>query len=105
MVKSQLEILAQAQSYLINVTESDYTKILAPNFISSAGAHIRHIIDHYLAVITGFDKKLIDYDVRTRGGNIEYFPHLTLLIPLLSWTGRVKEIYLSNSLSLNSPTS
>ena len=57
MLKSQLEILAQAQNYLINVTESDYTKILTPNFISSAGAHIRHIIDHYLAVITGFDKK------------------------------------------------
>jgi len=74
MRNSQLEILAQAQQYLQSVTKADYIEILAPNFMSSAGSHIRHIIDHYSSIIAGIDLNLIDYDVRTRGSQIEEYP-------------------------------
>jgi uncharacterized damage-inducible protein DinB len=67
MLNSQLEILGQGQSYLKNVTAEHYTAIIKPNFISCAGAHMRHIIDHYLAIMAGVNSGLIDYDVRFRG--------------------------------------
>ena len=46
MLNSQLEILAQGHAYLEGVTKEDYSQVVTPNFISSAGAHMRHIIDH-----------------------------------------------------------
>ncbi len=67
MLNSQLEILAQGQSYLKSVTREHYTAIIKPNFISCAGAHMRHIIDHYLAIMDGVNTDLIDYDIRFRG--------------------------------------
>ena len=76
MIDSQLEILEQAQQYLSTVSKSDYTRIMSPNFISSSGAHIRHIIDHYLAIKIGMAAKNIDYDIRHRGNNIEQCPQI-----------------------------
>ncbi|WP_022940666.1 hypothetical protein [Psychromonas hadalis] len=71
MIHSQINILKQAQSYLCSVTASQYNEIVKPLFISSAGAHIRHILDHYRAIITGLEAGLIDYDKRSRGGCVE----------------------------------
>jgi uncharacterized damage-inducible protein DinB len=71
MHNSQLEILAQGQSYLKTVTSEHYTAVIKPNFISSAGAHMRHVIDHYLAIMAGVDSGLIDYDDRLRGAGPE----------------------------------
>jgi len=71
MLKSQLVILQQAKSYLTSVTDQQYTQIIEPYFMSSAGAHMRHILDHYYALINGYSKGLIDYDKRSRGGDVE----------------------------------
>ena len=71
MINSQINILKQAESYLNSVTNLQYTEIITPLFISSAGAHIRHILDHYQAIIIGLDAGFIDYDQRSRGGKIE----------------------------------
>ena len=71
MIKSQIIILQQAQAYLASVTDEQYTEIISPFFMSSAGSHIRHILDHYYSIINGFKNGLIDYDKRSRGGVIE----------------------------------
>ncbi|PKG40631.1 hypothetical protein [Psychromonas sp. Urea-02u-13] len=71
MIKSQINILAQAKVYLQTVTPLLYSQIVSPLFISSAGAHIRHILDHYLAIIDGLKVGCIDYDKRSRGGVVE----------------------------------
>lgn len=78
MLASQLEIIDQALSYLESVSPEDYTAIMSPNFMSSAGSHMRHIIDHYQAIVLGIEKDLIDYDVRERGSNIESSPALAI---------------------------
>lgn len=78
MLTSQLEIIEQGQLYLNKVSKKNYTAIISPNFISSAGCHMRHIIDHYLAIISGIEKKLIDYDVRGRGNQLESSPILAI---------------------------
>ena len=78
MRNSQLEILAQAQQYLQSVIKTDYTEIPVPNFMSSAGSHIRHIVDHYSAIMAGIESDIIDYDVRTRGSQIEECPEIAV---------------------------
>jgi len=74
MIESQLLILEQANKYLSSVTESQYVQVIAPAFMSSAGAHIRHILDHYNSIINGLPEGLVDYDKRSRGGVIESCP-------------------------------
>jgi len=71
MINSQINTLAQAKSYLSTVTSEQYKEVITPLFISSSGQHLRHILDHYVAIIEGLDIGLIDYDKRTRGGVIE----------------------------------
>jgi uncharacterized damage-inducible protein DinB len=74
MIESQLIILQQAKHYLASVSELQYTQVITPTFMSSAGAHMRHILDHYYSVINGFPEGLIDYDKRSRGGVVESSP-------------------------------
>jgi uncharacterized damage-inducible protein DinB len=74
MIESQLIILQQANAYLASVSAQQYTQVIAPTFMSSAGAHMRHILDHYYSVINGFPVGLIDYDKRSRGGVVESCP-------------------------------
>lgn len=78
MIESQLIILQQAKTYLTSVSEQQYTQIISPYFMSSAGAHMRHILDHYYAIINGLSEGLIDYDKRSRGGIIESCPKAAL---------------------------
>jgi len=47
-----------------------------PNFIGSAGAHMRHIIDHYQSIMVGITQHFIDYNHRSTGANIEHAPFL-----------------------------
>jgi hypothetical protein len=71
MIASQLNILTLAKSYLTSATSSQYTEVVSPLFISSAGAHMRHILDHYIAIMKGLEVGLVDYDKRSRGGTVE----------------------------------
>lgn len=71
MIDSQLNILKQAQHYLSCVSTEQYTEVISPQFMSSAGAHIRHILDHYFAIKKGLSKGVVDYDKRSRGGRVE----------------------------------
>ena len=74
MISSQIEIINQAQLFLKSVSDLEYNYVAQPNFTSSAGSHIRHIIDHYLSIQEGIDRGLINYDIRHRGHEIEKLP-------------------------------
>ncbi|TEW54608.1 hypothetical protein E2R68_07860 [Psychromonas sp. RZ22] len=78
MIESQLIILQQAKTYLTSVSEQQYIEIISPSFMSAPGAHIRHILDHYYAIINGLETGLIDYDQRSRGGVLESSPQAAL---------------------------
>lgn len=79
MIRSQLEIIAQGQAYINGISDEDYNEVITPLFISSTGAHIRHVIDHYQAIITGSRQGVIDYDHRARGTEIETNPQAAML--------------------------
>ncbi|PHR83716.1 MAG: hypothetical protein COA59_10135 [Colwellia sp.] len=91
MLTSQLEIIKQGQDYLniliYNNNDSTYRNVLSPLFISSAGAHMRHIIDHYLALIASLQSGKVDYDVRHRNSKVEQEPQLALdkLVQISNW--------------------
>jgi len=107
MIKSQIEILEQAQQYLNTVSKADYTSIMSPNFISSAGSHIRHIIDHYLAIKSGLSTTIIDYDIRNRGNTIEQSPQLAnqKINDIKLWIKEIKEFELKQVFTLSTEIS
>ncbi|MBA6337700.1 hypothetical protein H4J57_10855 [Colwellia sp. BRX8-7] len=102
MIISQLEIIEQGQLYLNTVSKKNYTQIVQPNFISSAGTHMRHIIDHYLAIMSGIENKLINYDLRMRGGQIELSPELAIakLNEIANWIQGMSEDKLNQVITL-----
>lgn len=111
MLTSQLEIIKQGQDYLSNLTINEdidkYREIITPLFISSAGAHMRHIIDHYLALISGLSKGYIDYDVRRRGDKLELELQLALdkLTQIAQWLQSLATTDLNQPLALSTEVS
>ena len=107
MITSQLEIIEQGQLYLNTVSTKDYTDIISPNFMSSAGSHMRHIIDHYLAIITGLNNDFVDYDVRVRGSQLESSPALAIdkLNEIAVWIKSLCEDELNQMITLSTEVS
>jgi len=107
MRSSQLEIIEQAQQYLKSVQKADYIEIVAPNFMSSAGAHMRHIIDHYFAIIVGIENNLINYDIRSRGSKIETSPDEAIkkMNEISSWIKQLSDEQLYKTITLSTEIS
>ena len=107
MITSQLEIIEQGQLYLNTVSKKDYTEIMSPNFMSSAGSHMRHIIDHYLAIISGLNSEFIDYDTRVRGSQLESSPALAInkLNEIAVWIKSLGEDELNKMITLSTEVS
>mgnify|MGYP000675192152 CR=1 FL=1 len=107
MIVSQLQIIEQGLSYLESVSKEDYTAIVSPNFISSAGSHIRHIIDHYQAIISGVNNELIDYDIRQRGSDVECSPTLASekLLQIAEWVNSQTEEMFNKPILLSTEVS
>jgi len=107
MISSQLEILEQACLYLKGITQEDYVEIVSPNFISSAGSHVRHIIDHYQSVISGLETGTIDYDLRLRGSKVEEKPQLALekFEEIATWMKGLTQEELNQNISLSTEVS
>lgn len=70
MIHSQLEIIEQAKRFLNCLTEEQYTCVVKPYFSSSAGTHMRHILDHYLALMHR-EGNTVNYNIRHRFSDVE----------------------------------
>lgn len=107
MRTSQLEIITQGKSYLQLVDKTQYNEVLKPHFMSSAGAHMRHIIDHFLAIISGFESGLIDYDKRQRGGQLETEPMSAIAAfdQITYWLEQLPDSLLNQPVSLSTEIS
>jgi hypothetical protein len=78
-LEGQLETVQQAKAFLQDLTADNYQLVLKPHFISSAGTHMRHILDHYLALKDGLNQGLVNYNKRNRYSNVESCPETALL--------------------------
>ncbi len=78
MLSSQLEIVEQAKSFLSSISQFDYTTVIKPHFAGSAGAHMRHVLDHYEALMNGIEEGFVDYNKRNRFADVERDPEAAL---------------------------
>lgn len=79
ILEGHLETVQQAKEFLLGLTAENYQVVIKPHFASSAGTHIRHIIDHYLALKDGLNQGLVNYNKRNRYSRIESCPEIALL--------------------------
>lgn len=66
MINHYKDTLNQALSVLLLLSDEDYISQPA-NELSSIGAYIWHIIDHFNAVKLGLKTDIVDYERHTRG--------------------------------------
>ena len=59
---------------LLRRVPPDLYQTPSPHGLSSVGAHIRHILDHYDCVLRGVASGRVDYDARTRDHAVERDP-------------------------------
>lgn len=86
MIQHYVAILQQGQSFLSSLSDEqyNYNSVQQP---SSIGKHIRHILDHFMAVEHGLEAGVINYEHRHRGGEIESSKQLAISVfeHLTSW--------------------
>lgn len=70
-MKHYRDIALQALEYLEQISETHYQTKATPHFSGSPGQHMRHVLDHYHAVIEGVDCGLVDYNRRRRNSAVE----------------------------------
>jgi hypothetical protein len=94
MSNSYTAVIDQAISLLQGLTDAEYQKVLKPHFSSSVGAHIRHVIDHFLALQSGIDSGHINYNVRHRHNQCEQFVEAACeaLIDIKQWLSKLDEM-------------
>lgn len=71
VIDGNIEALNQGSAILKQLTDEQYIFIPKPFVESSIGQHVRHIVDIFQALIHGLEPGQIDYDVRSRGSEIE----------------------------------
>ncbi|GAC30946.1 hypothetical protein [Paraglaciecola polaris] len=69
-LQSHLETVAQAKTFLKHISHHAYQEVMTPQISSSAGAHMRHVIDHYLALKQGMESGEVDYNLRHRHSDV-----------------------------------
>ncbi len=92
LIEATIETLEQVRS-LITLCAGDQYDQASVHSMSGVGRHVRHILDHFIAVKGGAESGLIDYNVRQRDSDIESNSQLALqrtdeLIDWLSVLGR-----------------
>ncbi|TVZ38467.1 DinB family protein [Alteromonadaceae bacterium 2753L.S.0a.02] len=108
VVGGNLQAIAQLEELLEALSKQQYCYQDSGVTHSSIGAHTRHILDIYQALICGIEKfDLVDYDLRRRGAPIETDPEVALgeLSSLKVWLQGLSEAQLAQSLSVKSEVS
>jgi hypothetical protein len=78
-LEGQLETVQQAKEFLLGLSAENYQMVIKPHFASSAGTHMRHILDHYLALKDGINQGVVNYNKRNRFSSIQSCPQMALL--------------------------
>jgi uncharacterized damage-inducible protein DinB len=78
MKKTLVQTLTKINVVLNSLTDTQYAdKSVAP-FYSSIGGHVRHILDFYSAILSGFDQKHINLVDRKRDEMLEKFSNIAI---------------------------
>ena len=107
LLQSHIDVLQQAVSLLKEIQTEDYQLTMQPHLSGSIGKHIRHVIDHYLALEQGLLDGLVDYNQRHRNSNIEASPSVALdsLKAIINWLENITSEQLESSVTVRSEVS
>ncbi len=102
MSNSYAVILRQAIDLLSELNAEEYQKKLPPHFPSSIGTHIRHIVDHFIALMDGHQQGHVDYNKRNRHNDIEHSPCSAMqsLENLINWLNNLSDEWLDKPLGI-----
>jgi len=98
MSNSYVDIIEQAVSLLDDISLADYQEVLTPHFSSSIGGHIRHIVDHFLALKQASTSGEINYNKRNRHADLEQFPQSAIATceSITAWLEETRSTQLLN---------
>lgn len=104
MSTSYSAVVKQAIDLLSCLDESDYQQVIPPHFTSSIGAHMRHIVDHFLALMNGWQQGDVDYNLRHRENSVEKDPvqALDALNNISDWIMSLKSSDYNTKLNITS---
>ena len=75
VIRGNIEAIHQGIDLISALSDEQYVHIASPYVSSSIGAHFRHVVDMYSALMTSDSEQqvsdIVDYDVRRRGALIE----------------------------------
>ena len=70
-LQTSVELLDQAVELLPPLGQNFFNRRIALCFNASPGAHVRHVLDHYLSLMRGLPGGRIDYETRARDPRLE----------------------------------
>jgi hypothetical protein len=73
-VRDNVAALGQALELLGTLDAERYTRRQAACFNSSAGGHLRHVLEHYSSFLQGLRTGVVDYEARARDLRVENEP-------------------------------
>ena len=73
LIQENIELLEQLRAALDGVDEVSFTAMHRPFRRGGVGKHVRHVLDHYKALL-GMSEGILDYEARTRDPDIEQYP-------------------------------
>lgn len=102
MSNSYTAIVGQAIDLLDGLNIAEYQKEMPPHFKSSIGAHMRHIIDHFLALMNGYQQGHVDYNVRHRHNQVEQLPSaaIAVLEKINHWLSNINHTDLDSTIEV-----
>jgi uncharacterized damage-inducible protein DinB len=73
-IRDNVAALRQGIELLAGLSAESYARRTPACFNSSAGGHLRHVVEHYLSFLQGTETGEIDYEARARDPLIESDP-------------------------------
>jgi uncharacterized damage-inducible protein DinB len=77
-IRDNIAALRQGMELLGQLAPERYTERTPACFNSTAGGHLRHVIEHYLGFLQGTETGEIDYEARARDPLIETDPRYAM---------------------------
>jgi uncharacterized damage-inducible protein DinB len=90
-IRDNVAALRQGIELLARLPSESYARRTPACFNSSAGGHLRHVIEHYLSFLKGAETGEIDYEARARDPLIETDPAYAMA-QLEAIGGRLEEL-------------
>ncbi|KAB1067283.1 hypothetical protein F6U93_12780 [Tamlana haliotis] len=96
IMKSVIKTLENVEVVLTNLTNEHYSNASIGPYHTSVGAHIRHILDYYMCILSKNEAGMVDLTARRRQVAVE-----ENCVIALDYYETIKELLVSSRLPLN----